>query len=88
MRKGLFALVWLNLCVRWREWRAGEPDGVFLLQMRALWAADVIRPHRFRHLRLAGSDSQAQRVALRSGLLQTPGGSQSFERHRNRLRRA
>lgn len=48
----LVALVWLNLRVRWREWRTSKGDGVFLQQMRAVWAADVIRPRRYRTLRL------------------------------------
>jgi hypothetical protein len=52
MKMNLFALLRLNLRIRWREWRACEADGVLLQQMRALWAADVIRPRRYRNLRL------------------------------------
>lgn len=58
---GLFALLWLNLRVRWREWRTGETDGVFLQQMRAMWAADVIRPRSAHTLRLVRSNPQFPR---------------------------
>lgn len=61
----LFALLWLNLRVRWREWRIGEPNGVLLQQMRALWAADVIRPRSSRNLRLVRWNPQRARRALR-----------------------
>lgn len=62
---GLFALLRLNLGVRWREWRTGERGGVFLQQMRALWAAEVIRPRSSRSLRVVRSHPQRARRALR-----------------------
>lgn len=61
----VFALLWLNLRVRWREWRIDEPDGVLLQQMRALWAADVIRPRSSGNLRLVRGNPQRARRALR-----------------------
>lgn len=56
MTTRLVALLWLNLRVRWREWRTSETDGVFLQQMRAAWAADVVRPCRNHTLRLVRSN--------------------------------
>lgn len=53
---GRFALLWLNVRVRWRERRTGETDGVFLQQMRAVMAADVIRPRSAQKLRLIHSN--------------------------------
>lgn len=62
----LFALLSFNLRSRWREWRTGEPDeGVFLPRMRAMWAADVIRPRASLSLRLVRSNTQRGRQALR-----------------------
>ena len=61
MKNGLFALLWLNLHVRWREWRAGDADGLFLQQMRAMGAADVIWPRSSRNLRLVRSNPQSAR---------------------------
>jgi hypothetical protein len=85
---GLFALLWLNLRVRWREWRTGEADGVFLQQIRAVCAAAVIRPRGSQKLRLVRSNQQSQRVSLISRVLATPAEFQSFETRRNKSRRA
>ena len=65
MRIGLFALLWLNLRVRWREWRTGDRDGVFLQQMRALFAADVMRPRSAHTLRLVRSNPQSVSLIAR-----------------------
>lgn len=65
MSNGLIALLWLNLRVRWREWSARGAEGVFLQQMRALRAADVIRPSSPRHLRLVRATPQRARQVLR-----------------------
>lgn len=65
MRNGLFALLWLNLRIRWREWQGGEADGAFLQQMRALRAAEVIRPRSSRDLRLVRSNPQRTGRTLR-----------------------
>jgi hypothetical protein len=62
---GLFALLWLNLRVRWREWRTGDADGVFLQQMRGLWGAEAIRPRSVHKLRLARLDRGASGGRLR-----------------------
>lgn len=64
---GLFVLLWLNLRVRWREWRIGEAEGVFLQQMRGLWAAEVIRPRPrgSRNLLLVRSSPSKTRRPLR-----------------------
>lgn len=64
---GLFALLWLNLGVRWREWRTGEADGVFLQRMRGLWASEVIRPRPRspRSLRLVRSQPRRALPAVR-----------------------
>lgn len=82
---GLGALLWLNVRVRWREWQTAAADGVFLRQMRALWAAEVIRPHRARPLRLVRST--LHRVLPIARRLQTPSHAQSFETFRHRSRR-
>lgn len=65
MSKGLIAVLRLNLRVRWREWRTGEAEGVFLQQMRALRAAVVIRPHSSRSLRLMRANPQRVPRVLR-----------------------
>lgn len=62
----LFALLWLNLRVRWREWRTGDADGVFLQQMRAMRAEeDARRPRSVHKLRLARLDRGASGSRLR-----------------------
>lgn len=65
MTTRLVALLWLNLRVRWREWRTSEADGVLLQQMRAVWAADVIRPRRNHTLRLVRSNPTRGQWAVR-----------------------
>lgn len=62
---GPFSLLWLNLRVRWREWRTDGADGVFLQQMRGLWAAEAIRPRSVHKLRLARLDRGASGSRLR-----------------------